>query len=64
MRLARLVEELLPDEMRTEVSWWWDEVTWVVRHVGDDETVDVQPELAMEYLIETVPVAAVRPAVG
>ncbi len=40
---------------------WWDEVTYVVRYVGEDATVDVQPELTMDYGIETVPVAALKP---
>ena len=57
---VRLVRELLPDQGRNDVPWW-DEVTYVVRYVGDDETVDVQPELTMEYIIETVPAAAVSP---
>jgi hypothetical protein len=56
---VHLVQELLPDEARSGVSWW-DEVTYVVRYVGDDETVDVQAELTMEYVIETVPAVAVR----
>jgi hypothetical protein len=55
-----VVQELLPVEARSGVSWW-DEVVYVVRYVGDDQTIDVQPELTMEYLIETVPAVAVRP---
>jgi hypothetical protein len=57
---VNVVQELLPVEARCGVSWW-DEVTYVVRYVGDDRTVDVQAELAMEYVIETVPAVAVRP---
>jgi hypothetical protein len=60
---VHVVQELLPVEARSGVSWW-EEVTYVVRYVGDDRTVDVQAELAMEYVIETVPAAAVRPAPG
>jgi hypothetical protein len=55
---VQVVQELLPVEARTSVSWWDD--SYVVRYVGDDQTVDVQAELTMEYVIETVPVAAVR----
>lgn len=55
-----IAQELLPAEGRSGVSWW-DEVAYVVRFVGDDDTVDVQAELTMEYVIETVPAAAVRP---
>ncbi len=58
---VRLAQELLPVEVRSTVPWW-DEVTYVVRYVGDDQTVDVQPDLTMEYLIETVPAVAVKPA--
>ncbi|MFK3984257.1 hypothetical protein ACI2K4_28280 [Micromonospora sp. NPDC050397] len=57
---VHLVQELLPHQARDGVSRW-DEVTYVVRYVGDDGTVDVQAELAMEYVIETVPAVAVRP---
>lgn len=60
---VHVVQELLPVEARSSVSWW-DEVTYVVRYVGDDETVDVQAELTMEYVIETVPAVAVRPTPG
>ncbi|KUL26928.1 hypothetical protein [Actinoplanes awajinensis] len=56
---VHLAQELLPMEARTSVSWW-DEVSYVVRYVGDDQTGDVQAELTMEYAIETVPVAALR----
>jgi hypothetical protein len=58
---VRVVQELLPVEARSGVSWW-DEVAYVIRYVGDDQTVDVQAELTMEYVIETVPAGAVRPA--
>jgi hypothetical protein len=38
------------------------ESVFVVRYVGDDATVDVQPELTVDYVIETVPIANVEPA--
>ncbi len=57
---VHLVQELLPPEDRSGVPWG-DGVTYVVRYVGDDGTVDVQPELTEDYVIETVPVAAIRP---
>jgi hypothetical protein len=38
------------------------EIVFVVRYVGDDATVDVQPELTVDYVIETVPVANVERA--
>lgn len=57
---VHVVQELLPVEARSGVSWW-EEVAYVVRYVGDDETVDVQAELSMDYVIETVPAVAVRP---
>jgi hypothetical protein len=56
---VQVVQELLPAEARSGVSWW-DEVSYVVRYVGDDQTVDVQAELTMDYVIETVPAVAVR----
>jgi len=60
---VHVVQELLPVEARSGVSWS-DEVTYVVRYVGDDQTVDVQAELTTEYVIETVPAVAVRPSPG
>ncbi|GAB1690984.1 hypothetical protein [Krasilnikovia sp. M28-CT-15] len=56
---VQVVQELLPEEARSGVSWW-DEVSYVVRYVGDDQTVDVQADLTMEYVVETVPAVAVR----
>jgi len=38
------------------------ETVFVVRYIGDDATVHVQPELTVDYLIETVPIANVEPA--
>lgn len=37
------------------------DTAFIVRYVGDDATVDVQPELIDDYVIETVPIAIVRP---
>lgn len=37
------------------------ETVFVVRYVGDDGTVDVQPELTVDYVIETVPIVNTRP---
>jgi hypothetical protein len=38
------------------------ETVFVVRDVGDDGTIDVQPELVQDYVVETVSGAIVRPA--
>ncbi len=54
---VELISELLPDPPDFEVSWHY-----YVVHVGNDDTVDVQPELVMEYLIETAPASALVPA--
>lgn len=40
---------------------WLREAMFTVRYVGDDATVDVQLELIEDYVIETVPIAIVRP---
>jgi hypothetical protein len=37
------------------------ETMFTVPYVGDDATVDMQPELIDDYVIETVPIAIVRP---
>jgi hypothetical protein len=48
---------LVPD------PWFEDmDVTYTVRYVGDDGTVDIQPELWMDYTVETVPMTALAPA--
>jgi len=36
------------------------ETVFVVRYVGDDATIDVQPDLTEDYLIETVSIANVK----
>jgi len=41
---------------------WLRETVFVVRYVGDDATIDVQPNLTEDYLIKTVPMAIVKPA--
>jgi hypothetical protein len=40
---------------------WLRQAVFVVRYVGDDDTIDVQPDLTEDYLIETVPVGIVQP---
>jgi len=40
---------------------WLRETVFVVRYVGNDATVDVQPDLTEDYLIEAVPIAIVKP---
>jgi hypothetical protein len=40
---------------------WLRDTVFVVRYVGDDSTVDVQPDLREDYVIETVPATIVRP---
>jgi hypothetical protein len=37
------------------------ETTFVVRYVGNNGTVDVQPDLRVDFVIETVPTANVQP---
>jgi hypothetical protein len=41
---------------------WLRQTVFVVRYVGDDATVDVQPDLSEDYVIETVPADMVEPA--
>lgn len=56
---VRLVGEP-PDSLASYDPNWLRESVFVVRYVGDDATVDVQPELWNDYVIETVPIAAVN----
>jgi hypothetical protein len=56
---ARLVGEL-PHNLEAYDPTWLRETVFIVRYVGDDATVDVQPELMDDYVIETVPIALVR----
>jgi hypothetical protein len=57
----RLVGEL-PASLAVYDETWLRETVFVVRYVGDDATIDVQPDLTEDYLIETVSVANVKPA--
>lgn len=57
---VRLVGEL-PASLAPYDAGWLRETRFVVRYVGDDATVDVQPELIQDYAIEEVPVANVTP---
>jgi hypothetical protein len=51
---VRLVGDL-PPSLAKQNERILRETVFVVRFVGDDETVDVQPDLAVDYVIETVP---------
>lgn len=51
---VRLVGEL-PTRLAEYDANWLRETVFVVRYVGDDGTVDVQPTLTEDYVIETVP---------
>ncbi|MEU8220140.1 hypothetical protein AB0C47_30720 [Micromonospora taraxaci] len=57
VRLVSEVSESLADYDET----WLRETTFVVRYVGRTGMVDVQPDLAEDYLIATVPAACVEP---
>jgi hypothetical protein len=57
---VRLVGEPPPSLAAYDPNWL-RETVFVVRYVGDDATVDVQPELWSDYVIETVPIATVTP---
>jgi hypothetical protein len=58
---VRLVGEP-PASLAAYDAAWLRETVFVVRYVGDDATVDVQPNLTEDYLIEAVPTAIVEPA--
>jgi hypothetical protein len=58
---VRLVGEL-PESLADYDTTWLQETVFVVRYVGDDATIDVQPELWNDYVMETVPAAIVTPA--
>ncbi|MBM0276604.1 hypothetical protein [Micromonospora tarensis] len=60
---VRLVGEL-PESLAEYDENWLRETGLVVRYVGRDATVDVQSDLAEDYWIATVPVAAVRQLPG
>ncbi|MBO3751666.1 hypothetical protein J5X84_36810 [Streptosporangiaceae bacterium NEAU-GS5] len=57
---VRLVGEL-PESLAGNDETWLRETVFVVRYVGSDATVDVQPDLAEDYVIATVPAALVEP---
>ena len=57
---VRLTGEL-PVSLAEYDATWLRETVFVVRYVGDDATVDVQPDLIEDYLIEAVPIAIVKP---
>lgn len=35
---------------------------FVVRYIGDDATIDVQPDLTEDYVIKVIPIAIMKPA--
>ncbi|WP_433132878.1 hypothetical protein ACQPWW_14330 [Micromonospora sp. CA-240977] len=55
---VRLVGEP-PGSLAAFDETWLRETRFVVRHVGRDATVDVQSDLAEDYLVATVPAAVV-----
>ena len=57
---VRLVGEL-PESLAGYDATWLRETVFVVRYVGRDATVDVQPDLTEDYVIATVPAAIVEP---
>jgi hypothetical protein len=57
---VRLVGEL-PQILARYNETWLRETVFVVRYVDGDATVDVQPDLRADYVIETVPAANVKP---
>ncbi|MET8552124.1 hypothetical protein [Micromonospora zamorensis] len=57
---VRLVGEV-PDSLADYDEMWLRETTFVVRHVGRNAMVDVQPDLAEDYVIAMVPAASVEP---
>jgi hypothetical protein len=59
---VRLDGELPADLAAKYDPAWLRETVFVVRYVSDDSTVDVQPDLREDYVIETVPAAIVTPA--
>lgn len=59
---VRLVGELPAGLAAKYDATWLRETVFVVRYVGDDATVDVQPDLIQDYFIEAVPIATVKSA--
>lgn len=59
---VRLVGDLPASLAARYDATWLRETVFVIRYVGDDATVDVQPDLTEDYLIEAVPIATVKPS--
>ncbi|MEV2238105.1 hypothetical protein [Micromonospora sp. NPDC049891] len=57
---VRLVGEV-PQSLADYDEMWLRETTFVVRYVGRNAMVDVQPDLTEDYVIATVPAASVEP---
>lgn len=57
----RLAGEL-PASLTDDDAAWLRETVFVVRYVGDDATIDVQPDLTEDYVIKAVPIAIMKPA--
>ncbi|WP_233197115.1 hypothetical protein [Verrucosispora sp. ts21] len=57
----RLVGEV-PESLADYDEMWLRETTFVVRYLGRNAMVDVQPDLTEDYVIATVPAAAVEPS--
>ncbi|WP_018255340.1 hypothetical protein [Salinispora mooreana] len=58
VRLAGELPASVTDHGATRPS----ETVFAVRYVGDDATIDVQPDLAEDYTIKSAPIALVQPA--
>lgn len=56
---VRLVGEL-PAHLATYDAGWLRETVFVVRYVGGDGSIDVQPALTEDYVIETLPNGSVE----
>ncbi|ADU11479.1 hypothetical protein ML5_6035 [Micromonospora sp. L5] len=57
---VRLVGEV-PESLADYDETWLRETTFVVRYVGRNAMVDLQPDLIEDYVIATVPAASVQP---
>ncbi|MFD0973024.1 hypothetical protein [Plantactinospora endophytica] len=58
---VRLLGEV-PESLADYDETWLRETTFVVRYVGENAMVDVQPDLTEDYVIVTVPAASVEPS--
>lgn len=56
---VRLVGKL-PADLVDYNEEWLRQTDFIVRYVGDDKTVDIQPDFQEDYVIETVPVSLLR----